>query len=458
MKRLVPLYGRVPAGVGTPLVESLTGFVSRLAMARHLSVWSIFKRLVCPLVPRELLERESGASYWDRGFFGSFGVTWDGNGEHVEALVDALAELTGLEHLSWHTLLPLKGLLPAEKGGVTYRIHGKRWCVRCVAGWRRKDVEPWEPLLWRISFVKRCPIHGTLLSAVCGTCKKSQGVVCDRVSFGYCRECGRHVEIGDPLALMRGRPVPVAGRWEWELSRAVGKLLASQKVLEVFASQHGFVHLLNSLRNHPQLGSSHLVGRYVRSTRQSVEKWLEGEKRPGLFTFLRICIRAGVDPVAVATYPHGESFEVGGDLRFGIQPEKKRHRMRDAPARTWGAAEWDKVRRELGELLESREAGLHSAVLVAERVGVAASTLKKHWPEEYAALREARVGWWAEERERRLGEQIAALRAAFVECLIEGLHPTMPRVFERAGFSRAMHMDEKFRELFREVRQGGGLI
>ena len=334
-KQLVPLYGVVPAGVGTPLVESLTGFVCRLAVARHLSAWSIFKRLVCPLVPRELLEREDGASYWEQGFFGGTGVTWDGNGEHVKALVDALAELSCLDHLSSHTLLPLKELLPAEKGGVTYRIHGKRWCARCVAGWRRKEMPLWEPLLWRISFVKRCPIHGNLLSGFCGTCKKPQGVVCDRVPFGYCRECGSHLEIGDPLVATRGRPVPAAGRWEWVLSRAVGKLLASQDLLEAFASHRGFVHLLNSLRNHPQLGSSHSVGRYVRSTRQSVEKWLEGEKRPGLFTFLRICIRVGIDPVAVATYPCGPSFEVDGDLRFGIQPKKKRHRMREAPARIW---------------------------------------------------------------------------------------------------------------------------
>ena len=279
--------------------------------------------------------------------------------------VDALAELTGLEHLSWHTLLPLKGILPAKKGGVISSGVKKRWCARCVADWRRKDVEPWEPLLWRVLFVKRCPVHGNLLSEVCGTCKKSQGFVSDKVPFGYCWECGGYLEAGDPLVTEGRQRVPEAGRWQWELSRAVGKMLAAQEELEVFASDRGFVHLLNSLREHPQLGSSHSVARYVGSGKQSVEQWRKGDKRPELLTFLKICIRAGVDPVAVATYPHGKSFQVDGELAFGSQPEKRRRRVREAPARNWGAAEWDKIRREIRKVLESGEAGLHSASSVS---------------------------------------------------------------------------------------------
>lgn len=457
MKQLVPLYGRVPAGVGTPLVESLTGFVSRLAMARHLSVWSIFRRLICPLVPRELLVGENGASYWDQGFFGSLAPTWNGHGEHVEALVDALAELTGLEHLSWHTLLPLKGILPAEKGGVISTAQKKRWCACCVAAWRGKDIEPWEALLWCISIVKRCPIHGILLSEVCGTCKKPQGFVSDKVPFGYCRECGCHLETGDPLVSKGRRRVPAAGRWEWELSRAIGNLLASQAELEAFASARGFVHLLNSLWEHPQLGSSNSAVRYIGSTRQSIQKWRKGEKRPELLTFLRICIKAGVDPVAVAIYPHGNSFRADGDLVFGIQPEKRGHRMREAPARNWGAAEWEKIRREIGELLESAEAGLHSAKSVADRFGVAASTLKKHCPEEYETLKLARLAWWANERRRRIAEQKDVFRVVFMECLREGLRPTMNRVCRRAGFCKAFHMSERFRQLFREVKREFGM-
>ena len=458
-KQLFRLYGPVPAGAGTPFVESLTGFISRVAVARHLGVWSIFKRLVCPRVPGEMLAEEKGAAYWRQGFFGMLAGSWNGHGKHVEALVDAMAELTGLEHLSRHTLLPLKGLLPAEKGGVISELMGKRWCARCVAGWRRKGMELWEPLLWHVSFVKRCPGHGNLLSDVCGTCKTPPEVVSDKVPFGRCFACKGYLEVDDPLVRTRGRPVPSAGMWDWELSRAVGELLAAQDLLEAFASGRGFVQLLNGLRDHPRLGSAHSVARYVGSTRQSVATWRSGDKRPGLATFLRICIKVGADPLAVAIYPHGKSLQVAsGELAFGIQPEKKRHHMREAPARNWGRAEWDKIRRELRGLIESGEAGLHSASSVAVRLGVAASTLKKYCPEEYEALKLARIAWRLSERKRRFAEWEAALRAAFVECLREGLHPSMQRVLVRAGFPKAWHMQDEFRRLFRKIRQEGGLV
>ena len=454
----MPLYGRVPAGVGTPLVESLTSFVSRLAMARHLKISKIFNYLIRPLVPQDLIEGEDGYSYWYRGFIGNNAVVWNGHGKHVQALVDALTELTGLAGLGCHTLLPLEGLLSTERGGVIDRERGNRWCAACLAGWRREGMQPWEPLLWRISFVKRCVIHGTVFSDVCATCKKSQDLVPDKFPFGYCRECRRHVESGDPQVSKRWPRTPGAWRWEWELSRAVGRMLASQKALAEFASNRGFMHLLSSLKQHPEFGSFRRVGGYIGTTPHWVKEWLEGAKHPGLLTFLRVCIRVGVDPVAVAIYPHGESLEVRGELRFGIQPRSKCRGMKERPAQTWGPAKWNKVRSELVELLKSPEVGLHPAGSVAERLGVAASTLKKHCPNEYAALKKARAAWLADERKRRFAERETALRTAFEDCLRKGLYPSKNLVFERAGFSSALYKHLRYRELFRKIRRDNGFI
>ena len=58
MKPRVPLYGCSPCAIGTPLVESLTGFVGRLAVARRLPASAIFEHLVRPRVPEGVV-RES---------------------------------------------------------------------------------------------------------------------------------------------------------------------------------------------------------------------------------------------------------------------------------------------------------------------------------------------------------------------------------------------------------------
>ncbi len=132
--------------------------------------------------------------------------------------------------------------------------------------------------------------------------------------------------------------------------------------------------------------------------------------------------------------------------------------MKETPAQTWGPAKWNKVRRGLVELLKSPEVGLHSASAVAERLGVAPSTLKKHCPEEYAALKKARAARLAGERKRGFAEKEAALHAAFEECLRKGLHPSKDLVFEGAGLSPALYMNLRYRQLFREIRRSGGLI
>ena len=76
MKRRVPLYGCSPCAVGTPLVESLTGFVSRLAVARQLPTSSIFEHLVRPLVPEGVVRENLHLT----GFLASEAVTYDGPG------------------------------------------------------------------------------------------------------------------------------------------------------------------------------------------------------------------------------------------------------------------------------------------------------------------------------------------------------------------------------------------
>ena len=67
MKRLVALYGRTPMGEGTPLTESLTSFVGRLATARHLTSTAVFDALSVPNCPRAwYVKRRGFRDSWHR--------------------------------------------------------------------------------------------------------------------------------------------------------------------------------------------------------------------------------------------------------------------------------------------------------------------------------------------------------------------------------------------------------
>ncbi len=225
MKRLVPLYGRAPLGTGTPLVESLTGFIGRLAVARHLAAPVIFDRLIRPLVSKGVVRDSLRLS----AYLASDSVVYDGLGKPAEEVAGALTHLTGLEGLSLHTLLPWRLLLPATRNGAM-RWGRKRWCASCFAAWRAQGKEFWEPLLWRMKPVRRCPVHRVPFSETCPKCGAPQGLVQEIALLGTCRRCGPAVweQVGQGLAAVLAGPEP--GRLSaTEVAASLGIALSTLK-------------------------------------------------------------------------------------------------------------------------------------------------------------------------------------------------------------------------------------
>ena len=140
------LYGRRPNGVGTPLLECLSGYLARVCEARSISVVDALDLFLRPLVPPKLLRgRRQLPRYLKAHIASNFdGMTW-----HADAAVIALEELTGETGLGVHTCLPWRGLFARNSSGA---INGrcKRWCALCFDAWDRDGLEPWEPLLFRL--------------------------------------------------------------------------------------------------------------------------------------------------------------------------------------------------------------------------------------------------------------------------------------------------------------------
>ena len=458
MKRLAVLYGVEPVGEGTALVESLTSFVSRLAVARHLRLRSVFDKLIYPRVPKYMVEGEKGKSYWCYGFRGMNGVVWDGHSEFAEILASILSELTALENLSCHTWVPWRQLLVGKSNGVL-SWGKKRWCASCLAQWREEGVEAWEPLIWRVSFVKRCPVHGTPLSEVCGACKRRQGFLSDIVPVGLCCKCRTFLEKGDDL-VREGFAFPSTYEEEWEfrLSRAVGRMLACQKEGFEMAGHQGFLRLLDILLRHRDIGSPFKLARYLSTTPESIKNWTQGGHPPNLKSFLKVCLRVEVDPVWVASHPNSMHFGVGEELPDGVRPTGEYRSKKYAPSREWDVDRWEWVRKQLGEWLRNDRCRLYSATKIAEFLGVSSHALKTHCPEEYAALKGLHAEYLREKRSAAFDEIESALREAFEDCISEGMRPTVRRALEYAGLSPKLMIGERYRRLWKQIKEENGYV
>ena len=469
MKRRVPLYGCSPCAVGTPLVESLTGFVSRLAVARQLPTSSIFEHLVRPLVPEGVVRENLHLT----GFLASEAVTYDGPGPSAQALAAALTHLTGLPDLSHLTLLPWRGFLCASSGAIRSRSP-KRWCCRCLADWRRGGTDLWESLLWRVSAVQRCPVHRIPFSELCSQCGARQAVVSEMVPFGHCCKCGHILEAKDPLRWKSsaGAFLDVQAAWEWWIAVAVGRMLASQRLLARSGSPRGFSELLRrSLDGSVNRSASGLgqpahrlvepLARYLDVGRSSIEVWMNPERPPRLDSFLAVCMRLGEDPLQIAVAPSPVPVPrdrlpwVGArppwpSLRSSTSPRPRRRYRRDPE-------HFQRLALALRHLLSDSRSGRLSATAVARSLQTSRRTLMSRFPDDYARIVVRHKAYRAVDRDEVFALRCEDLRDAVSVCVSEGWYPSKGRVFEAAGLSKTFQRVPQYVRVWRDALREHGI-
>ena len=294
------LYGCRPLGEGTPLIESLTGFLARLCGARNLRVRDVLDHLVRPLVPIGMLPQRRAL-----GWLLHAGFDWfDGLRPQLAPFVSAMEHLTGLSGLGLHTFVPWAKVFSHVSSGVV-GPSPKRWCARCLEQWHRQRVEPWEPLLWRSPAAAYCPLHRVPLSERCPSCARFLPPVSDLVPIGFCHRCGHLLHRGDPhlpadssVDLHRDDSV----RFEWWISLALGQMLSVQRFALSDAQPAGFAQLIASTCSPPGPGINS-VSRYLGVSPPTVLTWRRGERHPPLRQFLTVCLKLGASPAQVALGP-----------------------------------------------------------------------------------------------------------------------------------------------------------
>jgi len=175
------LFNLSPIGLGTPMVECMTSYFSRLAQAHCLSPGA--------LTQYELMPRGAGA----RNMFScktrarSYTSGINGKDSVAANFVSVLGKLTSRGDLKYLTMIPWKSLLPSK----FLMRNIAAWCPDCLIGWEQSDKPVYVPLLWTLEVVKFCPYHRRTLCLTCPHCKRPQGVLGQRSRVGFCARC-RH--------------------------------------------------------------------------------------------------------------------------------------------------------------------------------------------------------------------------------------------------------------------------
>ena len=182
------LYSFAPVGIGTPHVESLSGYITRLAEAHVLSIGDMVGResmvrgnaKFCSRLPLHRARRPK------RQLFHATAYDINGVSPRARRWVQVFERLTRWPNLDALTLLPLRHIL----SNMFLLKRRRAWCPKCYEADREAGTV-YERLVWTIRGVTVCPIHAAPLEERCPFCYKALPPLAAHSRPGYRPSCGR---------------------------------------------------------------------------------------------------------------------------------------------------------------------------------------------------------------------------------------------------------------------------
>lgn len=417
----------LPLGVGSPYVESLTGYIARLAAAHSVSPGT--------LVSHELLSRIRAASpapiaETSTTFIYESQVL-NGTGETSRKWVQLLQRLTGVSLLDKLTLLTWQQVISQQS---LFR-RTRAWCPSCYEGWRQAKLPIYEPLLWTIRSVSHCPLHRRALKEQCPQCHRTMHPLSARSRPGYCSRCRGWLGESGTLAATANEV-----NRDGAAAEGVGELLSAAARMACPPSSD---HLKRNLRlciDELASGSRNRFCRMTGISFDSVSYWLSVSGRIRVDALVSLCLQVGVSPLRllsdympVGAFKGARETVTSGDSRkeSGHTESRLRAAVRESFAEPVRASlpSYDVTKAALRRALE--EAMPVSVRTVARQLGYRyESAVYRRFPElsRTLAAKNARF------KERRAEE----LQATFATVLKESPPPTIPEVANRLGWSVAM--------------------
>jgi AraC-like DNA-binding protein len=277
------LYSLEPVGVGTPLVESLTGYVARLAEAHSVSVGDlagrVLSRLASPKGPIITVAKRAGRI--DGHGFHACGYAMNGVTDRATRWVHALESATTRRNLQFLTLFPLRHVLPEH----LFR-HRRAWCAACFDQWRVNGRITYEPLLWAIKVSLHCPVHARSLDCICRNCGKTLSPLGVFSRPGHCDHCGGWLGAPDTHSYQACLGSPDIGD-EMRSSTHVGDLLAMLPQIDPLVVRESLCRNLVTYLKQVAGGNVLALAQHIRCPHSILQNWLQGATVPRLESLLR---------------------------------------------------------------------------------------------------------------------------------------------------------------------------
>lgn len=373
------LYHLEPVGVGTPWVESLTSYLTRLAAAHHVHPRKLLLDEFHPYIPRAArAQTDCVRSAAISALLTSSRVrVLNGFAPSTRLMVQGLTVLTGRSDLQWLTFLPFQDIV--SQTNLLRRV--KAWCPQCFETWREQGRPIYEPLLWSLETLWICPLHGHLhMRCPYPDCARTSGFLTAQSYMGFCPWCNRWLGASPSRRWQRHRLSldPDIRNHQQRIVTILGEALARTPLFPFPLQRAKTMEVLSSYLDATFQGNDEQAASHCGTTAWTLRAWLTGKEVPQITSLLHLCLSLGVSLAAILDGPVSRSSLVQRSLTGRC--------MSGRPCRERRPFSKRKAERALQNAIKRPHDPPMSLSRLAKKAGASPSQLSRCFPELCATL------------------------------------------------------------------------
>jgi hypothetical protein len=434
------LYALVPGGVGTPLVECLTSYITRLAGAHCVFPGVLMRKVIAPFAENSLGDERGAAAMHirDGKSTGAFNSTQQTASNAVRVLESLTRQggLRALTMLTWAKVFPLFGLIRPMRA----------WCPCCLEEWRLADHMLYEPLLWAIQAVKVCPQHDRLLETHCPMCSKTAPWLAWRSRSGYCPHCQGWLGGSETKQKEHERE----GAWLHWCADQVGSLLALAPTTTNAPSRSRIEEGLPAILEQMSQGRKMTFARRVGLSPKMVGGWFYHQQLPSVENLLRVCFAVNL---SLQDLLLEQQFVCSLRSKETLPLWESRHRR--ASRGFWKS---EQIRQKLETIALSAQIPPPSLKAVARQLGGDPHSLKTYHPGPSQAISDRYATYMSAKKLATEHQLCAEVQEAVRQLIEQNIPPTgrnVALVLSKPGILRSSVVREARRSAIRERQNTG---
>ncbi|GAB1540693.1 TniQ family protein [Scytonema sp. NUACC21] len=358
------LYPLPPLLLGTPLTESFTSYITRLAATHQVPTGVLLAQELAPKISRyQGPNPDSLSQVFFHIFFNQTGA-WNGTGTMALEPLLVLQKLTKQPTLKYLTLMPWSKVLPTRNLLRKY----KAWCPLCYSEWSQKGMPLYEPLIWCVSAVKICPIHQYPLMNYCPNCGQNVYLLAWNTKSGFCCRC--HSWLGTSCSTLESQLYHNQDvEWQNFVAQQVGELIAQAVYLIESPSRESVAPAINQCIEVATLGNAKAFAQEMYLSLTVPRDWRIGKALPQLNLILRVCYRLSISLIDIYL----------GRLKIEHPIVLKELPLSEQYSKTNRSFDADKVREFLE--LHQESSPPQSLKQLAFKIGYDPADLYRHFPD-----------------------------------------------------------------------------